>query len=217
MESKITAIKIQKRNHQRVSVYLDGKYAFGLARIVAAWLEVGQYLSETRITELKGEDTREAAFQQALKYLNHRDRSEAEIRQNLERHGFPEDTIEASLGRLRRNKLVDDKRFAKNWIDNRNEFRPRGRRALAYELKQKGISAAIIEEALVGFDEGEMAYQAACKKAQRWKKQEWPEFRNKIYGFLARRGFNYQTIIPVVERVWSEIHANKTIETNEMK
>jgi regulatory protein len=121
------------------------------------------------------------------------------------------------MERLRRSNLVDDKRFANNWIDNRNQFRPRGRRALTYELKHKGISEEIIEQTLEGFDESEMAYLAARKKARRWENLEWPDFRSKIYGFLARRGFNYEIIIPVVERVWSETHANQTTETNEMK
>ncbi|MGD9091639.1 MAG: RecX family transcriptional regulator [Anaerolineales bacterium] len=217
MEGKITAIKVQQRNRERVSVYLDGEYAFGLSRIIAAWLKVGQHLDEARIVELKNEDTHEIAYQQALKYLNYRERSEAEVRQNLKGHDLPEESIEATMERLRRNKLVDDKRFADNWIDNRNQFRPRGRRALTYELKDKGISDEIIEQTLAGFDESEMAYLAASKKARRWEKLEWRDFRSKIYGFLARRGFNYETIIPVVERVWSETHANQITETNEMK
>jgi len=217
MEGKITAIKVQKRNHERVSVYLDGEYAFGLARIVAAWLEIGQYIDERRIAELIDEDEREVAYQQALKYLNYRERSKAEVRQNLKKHDLPEAAIETAIERLHRSELVDDKRFAKDWIDNRSQFRPRGRRALTYELKRKGISEGIIEELLVELDEGDLAYQAACKKARRWENLEWPEFRSKIYGFLARRGFNYQTIVPVVERVWSETHENLTTETNEMK
>ena len=56
MGKQITDLKAQKRNHQRVNVYLDGEYAFGLSRIVAAWLHVGQELSPEKIKELKLED-----------------------------------------------------------------------------------------------------------------------------------------------------------------
>ena len=108
MEGRITAIKVQKRNHERVSVYLDGEYAFGLARIVAAWLEIGQYIDERRIAKLIDEDEREVAYQQALKFLNYRERSEGEVRQNLNKHDLPEDAIEAAIKRLRRSELVDD-------------------------------------------------------------------------------------------------------------
>jgi hypothetical protein len=62
MERKITAIAIQKRNRERVNIYLDGEYAFGLARIVAAWLQVGQFLSEEKIVDLQSEDGQESVY-----------------------------------------------------------------------------------------------------------------------------------------------------------
>ena len=77
---KITAIVVQKRSPNRVNIYLDGEFAFGLARIVAAWLRTGQELSEEKIEQLQAEESRERAFQQALLFLSYRSRSEAEIR-----------------------------------------------------------------------------------------------------------------------------------------
>jgi regulatory protein len=92
-------------------------------------------------------------------------------------------------------------------LENRSEFRPRSRRALAFELRQKGLSDEVIEQALVEAapaDE-DLAYQAALKQARRWKDLEWPEFRRKLNGFLARRGFSYDIAAPVVGRVWAEL------------
>jgi regulatory protein len=66
MGRTVTAIKAQKRNKDRVSVYLDGEYAFGLARIVAAWLHVGQELSEEKIVLLTSQDEVEAAYARSL-------------------------------------------------------------------------------------------------------------------------------------------------------
>ncbi len=94
MKHKITALTLQKRNHQRVSVFLDDEYAFGLARIVAAWLEVGQELSDEKIAQLRAEDEREVAYQRALRLIQYRPRSESEIRQLLRRHQTPEETAE---------------------------------------------------------------------------------------------------------------------------
>ena len=51
--TEITAIKLQRRNHQRVNIYLNGQFAFGLARIVAAWLQVGQNISHEKIEQLR--------------------------------------------------------------------------------------------------------------------------------------------------------------------
>ena len=69
MNHTITALTLQKRNRERVNVYLDGEYAFGLARIVAAWLVVGQELSDEKITQLRIEDEREVAYQRALRLI----------------------------------------------------------------------------------------------------------------------------------------------------
>jgi regulatory protein len=202
---RITALQLQKRNRQRVNVYLDGKFAFGVARIVAAWLQVGQELSEEKIAELQGEDAWEVAYQQALKFLNYRPRSENEVRRNLVEHQIPEEVAEGVLERLREAGLLDDARFAQTWVENRSEFRPRSRRALALELRQRGLEQADISKALEQVDEEAQAYQAALKQSRKIKATEWLEFRQKLSSFLARRGFHYEVILPTVKRVWEEI------------
>jgi len=208
---KITAIQVQKRNPNRVNIHLDGEYAFGLTRIVAAWLQVGQTLDEEKIAKLQAEDARERAMQQALLFLSYRARSEKEIRQNLSKHEIPETVIEETLERLRRDGFANDKQFASAWVENRSTFRPRGRKALALELRQKGIDDSTIESALEGIDEEALAYEAGLKKARKLvlslsKDQEWSEFRKKMSGFLARRGFSYSDIAPIASRLWNEIH-----------
>ena len=199
---KITALKRQKRNAQRISVYLDGEFAFGLSRFAAAWLEVGQELTPEKIRQLRETDEREVAYQRALNYLSYRPRSEREVRQNLQKHDTPEAVIDETLDRLRRNGLVDDLQFAKDWVENRSTFRPRGRRALAAELRQKGIARETIEAALQNLDEDALAYQAAVKQARKYENLEWADFRRKMNAFLARRGFNYETAKSAVEHVW---------------
>ena len=208
---KITAIQVQKRNPNRVNIHLDGEYAFGLARIVAAWLQVGQVLDDEKIAQLQAEDARERALQQALLFLSYRARSEKEIRQNLSKHEIPGAVIEETLERLRRDGFANDKNFASAWVENRSTFRPRGRRALALELRQKGIDDSTIESALEDVDEEALAYEAGQKKARKLtlslsKGQEWSEFRKKMSEFLARRGFSYSVIAPIVKRLWKELH-----------
>ena len=204
---KITAIQVQKKNPNRVNIHLDGEYAFGLTRIVAAWLHTGQILDEEKIAKLHAEDARERAMQQALLYLSYRARSEKEIRQNLSKHEIPEAVIEETLERLRQNGFANDKQFADAWVENRSTFRPRGRRALTLELRQKGIEDSTIESALEDIDEEALAYEAGLKKARKLRVQEWSDFRKKTSDFLARRGFSYSVIAPTVSRLWNEIHA----------
>ena len=204
MSGKVTAIKVQKRNPQRVNIYLDGEYTFGLARITAAWLQMGQELSDEKIAELRAQDSHEAAYQKALHFLDYRPRSTAEVRRSLEKHGFEPEVIEAVIQRLGRSGLVNDEQFAQTWVENRSEFRPRGRRALSMELRQKGLDDESIETALAELDEDSLAYQAALKQARKLQGLPKPDFRRRLAGFLMRRGFDYGVIEPVLEQVWQE-------------
>jgi len=205
---KITALSVQKKNPNRVNIYLDGEFAFGVARITAAWLKNGDELSDEKIAKLLAEDTREWAYQQALLYLSYRVRSEKEIRQNLRKHELPEEVIEETIERLRKAGLVNDNEFAQTWVENRSTFRPRSRRALEMELRQKGLDDESVHAAVSGVDENALAYEAAIKRVNRLKGQEWSEFRKKLSEYLARRGFPYSVIAPTVTQVWNETHAD---------
>jgi len=206
---KITAIEVQRRTPNRVNIHLDGEFAFGLARIVAAWLRVGQELSEQKIEQLIAEDAHERAYQQAMLFLSYRARSESEIRRNLRKHEIPEAVIEQTLERLRGDGLANDSQFASAWVENRTTFRPRSRRLMAMELRQKGLDEEAIKSAVETVDDEASAYEAAQKKAARWKDLEWNDFRKKLSEFLARRGFSYSVVSPVVTRIWSQMHADE--------
>jgi regulatory protein len=205
MGKQITALKAQKRNHQRVSVYLDGEFALGLSRIVAAWLHVGQELSAEKIAELKVEDELEFAYQRAIRYIGFRMRSVSEVQQKLNQQDIDTVVIENVIERLQKSGLLNDLSFAQMWIENRNEFRPRSHRMLAIELKKKGIQSDIISQIIEETTSDEvLAYTAAKKQARKYKHLEWQEFRRKLSSFLARRGFSYSTINPTVNQVWVE-------------
>ena len=202
---EITAIKLQKRNHQRVNIYLNGKFAFGLARILAAWLKVGQNISEEKIAELQAEDAIETAYQRAVKLFDYRDRSEHEVRQKLAKHNIDKGIIDAVILRLSKGEIINDRHFAAQWIANRTEFRPRSRCALRYELKQKGISEAIITSVLELVDDDKACYEAAQKQCRKYRGLEWNHFRKKMIAFLARRGFHYQIANQTTERIFEEL------------
>jgi len=206
---KITAIELQRKSPDRVNIHLDGEFAFGLARIVAAWLKVGQELSEEKIEQLLAEEAKERAFQQAILFLSYRARSESEIRRNLRKHEIPEAVIEETLERLRQGGLANDKEFASAWVENRYTFRPRSRRMMALELRQKGLDEEAIRSAMENVDDEASAYEAAQRRAARFKGMEWNDFRKKLSEFLARRGFSYSVITPVVTRIWNEAHIDE--------
>jgi len=204
MERKITALEPQKKNPNRVNIYLDDEFAFGLSRLYASGLIVGQSLSDDKIRELKNSDINDLGMQKALNFLRYRSRSEQEVHQNLRKHGFSEDVINQIIERLRQMNLVNDIDFANSWVDNRSEFKPRGRIALQSELRAKGIDSDIINEVLSDIDEEKLAYEAAQKQAHKYKNLDWKPFQKKMLGFLARRGFNYSVAGPIVKKIWRE-------------
>jgi regulatory protein len=213
MPRKITALQAQKRNHQRMNVYLDGTFAFGLTRIVGAWLNVGQELTDEKIAELQAQDARESAYQLAVNYLSYRDRTQAELEKHLKDHDIAPEICAEILARLAANGLLNDRRFAQRWAENRSEFRPRSRRMLAFEMRQKGLAGDDIQDALEQVNDEVQAYQAALSHTRKLRTLDWPDFRNKMLGFLARRGFNYETAAPAVARVWAETHTDHETET----
>ncbi|MBT3322974.1 MAG: RecX family transcriptional regulator [Anaerolineae bacterium] len=205
---KITAIKSQRRNLERVSVFLDGEFEFGIARVLVGSLRVGQMLAEDQIAALRADDELESAYLKAINFLSYRSRSSAEIRKNLRKHEISELCIEPTIERLEKLGFVNDKEFAETWVENRNTFRPRGKRALTYELRQKGITNKVIESTLEEMvNEEELVYRAGIKKAKKLARRnlEWQDFRKKLAAFLARRGFNYGVISPVLSQLWDEV------------
>ena len=202
----ITAIEIQKKRQDRLNIDLDGEYAFGIAAILAAGLKIGASLDPERIAALQARDAEEQAFQSALRLIGLRQRSEAELRTYLRKHKTPEDVVEHTLARLREHRHADDAAFARSWVENRSTFRPRGRRALTWELRRKGVPNEVAETALVEIDETALAYQAGIKKARQISLCDWPAFRMKVSAYLARRGFPSAIVASTVSQLWSETH-----------
>ncbi len=215
---KITAIEPQQKDPRRVNIYLDEEFAFGLARVTAGWLVVGQELSQEKIDSLQAEDAAETAYQKALHFLSYRPRSSAEVRRNLEKRGLSDELVEGTVNRLQQAGLVDDQKFAQTWIENRSTFRPRSKSALRMELRRKGLSDEIIQPVLDDqVDEQALAFEAARKYARRLAGLDWFDFRQKLSGFLARRGFSYTTLSPVVSEVWKEFQTADGGGTNDDK
>lgn len=206
MTKVITAITAQKRNTQRLNISLDGEYAFSLDRLTATWLKVGRKLSPEEIVSLQEKDEQEVAFNRALRYLSYRARSEAEMRKYLSDKGFSDHVSQTVIDRLKDERLINDPRFAQDWIDNRVSFRPRSQTQLRFELRNKGLSEDLIEDALqeADLDDIELACVAGKKLVGRYARLGWLDFRQKLGAALARRGFSYETVRSVTRQLWDE-------------
>jgi regulatory protein len=132
-----------------------------------------------------------------------------EVRRRLRRAGVEEADVEGVLVRLRQHGVVDDAEFTRYWLDQRQTFKPRGARLLRAELRNLGIDSAAATEATEAVSDtaGEDAYRAAAKKARLLGRLDERTFKTRLAQFLARRGFDWETIAPVTERLWAETAA----------
>lgn len=202
----ITLLERQKNNKERVNVYLDGEFAFGLNEMDAVLLRKGQQLSESEIDELRQKDAVVKAVDAAAQLLSYRPRSTQEIRQRLLKKSFNDVVVDTAIEKLQRLGYLDDRAFARFWIEDRNRFKPRGRRALSYELRNKGIDDSTINELLDEIvDESDGAYEAAQKRVRSMRGKTQREFKQKIGAFLQRRGFGYDSVNNALNQLIQEI------------
>ncbi|MFO7634427.1 MAG: RecX family transcriptional regulator [Caldilinea sp.] len=204
MAGVITTLKVQENNAERVSVFLDGEYAFGVTLDVAARLYQGQHLSDAEIDDLRTHDDVDKAYQAALHYLAARPRSRVEVERRLARKGHEREAIAAALERLEQRAYVDDEAFAAYWVDNRNQFRPRSAAAMTYELRQKGVDAETIRTALTEIDEDAAAWLAVERQLERWQGLTKEELERKVINHLARRGFGFEIARKSARRAWEQ-------------
>jgi len=205
--NKITAINAQQKNRSRVSIFLDDEYAFSLTKFTAAWLKIGQELTQEKIAELKAKDGNEILLQKAINFISYRPRSEKETRLRLRKYGCDHEQEDNIITKLISTKLLDDVKFAEIWVENRSEFRPRSKYLLRIELYKKGISDEIIDDALKNIIDEDLAIRAAKQQARKYQMLEWKDFRKKLIAFLSRRGFSYSVIQGLAKNIWEEMNS----------
>ncbi|MHA1887821.1 MAG: regulatory protein RecX [Promethearchaeota archaeon] len=202
MEKIITSLEVQKKNANRLNVYLDHEFAFGISRFVGTRLKQGEKLGESSITQLLEKDTREKAFQKALKFLNYRSRSVHEVEQKIEELGFGKSVIKTVVSELLAKNYLNDREFAENWISSRARSKPRSQKMIRYELRKKFIPEDIIEEALEAAPgNDELALRLGKKYLRRFAHIDEKKFTKKMTGVLARRAFSFSEIKTVLKKL----------------
>ena len=197
----ITTLKPQ-RNKKRVNVYLDDKFSFGidLENLVKLGLKIGKEYSEKEIEEVIKKAEFQKTYDKIIRYSTLRPRSKREVEMWLRKYKVHESLHEELFNKLKRLELLDDVKFATWWIDQRMSFRPRGKRALAAELRQKGINKETIKEVMtkIEIDETKVAKDLLKKYRYKWEKLPKNEKKKKMSSYLARKGFGWEIIKQVV-------------------
>lgn len=206
--SRITAIEVQKRRGERRSIYVDDEFVAGvdLEVVVKLGLKVGQQVDTERLEEILRIEELRKARECALTFLEYRARTGKELERKLLQKGYSEEVVAQVLDQLEDIDLVDDERFAADWVASRVEHRPMGRTRMTWELRRKGVAADAIEEALEQIDEEtefDMALEIARKKLGSSSAAD-PDVRRKLAGFLQRRGFRWEIVSRILDRLAPE-------------
>jgi regulatory protein len=197
---KITSIKAQVKNTERISIYVDEKYSFslGYTQLLDQKLYVGLDIDEKRIEDLKHISAFGKAYERALMYVMLRPRSVREVRDYARRKQWtPEDT-DAIIEKLTSKKYLDDRVFARLWVEHRALMKKTSKRKLHMELKQKGVSDDVITETLANseFDENDALRQLIEKKR---KLARYANDDQKLLRYLAGQGFSFDAIKSALE------------------
>jgi len=213
---KITSVEPQIKNPHRFNIFLDGSFAFGADEdlVVERRLVVGKEINKDDMEKLLSEAEVGKLVERVYGLLNVRYRSEREIRDYLKNLSFKrklkeqdelsEVVVEALIEKLKIRDLINDVRFAREWVEARRKSKKKGINALKAELFQKGINREIVDE-VIGADkrdemsEENLAKESLEKKLRIWKSLPEAEFKQKAIQFLMRRGFNYDIAKQVVE------------------
>lgn len=149
----------------------------------------------------------EKLYTHALRFLTKRPRSEKEVRDNLSKKKADPSNIDIIVAKLKEQKFLDDKDFALWWIEQRQILKPLGWRLLELELKQKGIRKEIIDEIKDAGKEVRreqellQARELGEKRFKKYVGMSRDEVYRKLGGFLARRGFDLDTIKAVIDQL----------------
>lgn len=146
-----------------------------------------------------------SASDYALRLLAIRPRSIREMRDRLQSKGYERPVIEATVAELCELGLLDDRKFAAQWVESRMALRPMGPSRLRAELLTKGVDRGIVEATLSKYsaetDERSEALALARKKIRTLQGLESGPARRRLAGFLGRRGFESSTIAEVLKTV----------------
>jgi regulatory protein len=202
---QITGLSPQSRDPNRLNVDIDGEFAFGVGAELAetAGLAVGMELTVEQATELIARDQVGKAIEAANRLITRRPRSEREIRQRLRQKGFDPPAIDAAVERLEGWRYLDDADFARFWVDNRESHKPRGRRLLEQELRQKGIDRDLISETIdaAELDEHAAALELGRAKLRTYSGLDTMTTRRRLGSYLARRGYDFSVVRATLDQL----------------
>jgi regulatory protein len=201
---KITAIKQQVKRPDRYSIFVEGKFVFGLSEsaLLQSKVYLGQEVDANEIESLKDGATLDKAYQASLGLIARRQRSHWEMETYLRRKGYEIELIEKVMKKLIAKGYVDDTAFAKAWLDNRRLLKHVSKQRLIQELRQKRVADSIIDT-VVAADTEEDAHVLAALVLRKRQQSRYKD-DTKLMQYLVRQGFRYDDVKSAVQDAISQ-------------
>lgn len=188
---KITAIKQQVKNENRVSVFVDEKYSFSLTldQLITEKLKKGLDLSESEVKSLKKKSADGKLRIRAIEWLCIRPRSEKELKDYLRKKNTESDYSQNLINEMTEKKYLSDENFAK-WFLELKKRQLKSQKEIVFLLRQKGVSRQIINHLLENNDviDRENLKNLILKKRSKYKDD------TKLMSYLIRKGYSFSDV-----------------------
>ena len=201
----VTKIVEQKKRANRRSVFLDGAFAFGAnLNVVAKFrLHEGQRLSADEVVAIQQGSVRQECFDHAIRFIERRMHSRKELSTKLTRAEYGPLVIKSVLDQLTELNYVNDARFAETRAESAAVYKHHGPNRARMELAKKGVeretARRAVEQVYEAHDSMATAREVAQGKMKSLARLEPHVARRRLMGMLLRRGFDFDTIKPVIE------------------
>lgn len=196
---KITRLEVQARHKDRVNLYIDDVFVTGLTLDTAVknGLKIGKDVDEKFVVDMIFDSEKQSAFNKTANYMKSSIKTVKQIKEYLNKKGYDEAVINAVVEKLKEYKYLDDSQYVTAFVNtNKSKY---GVRKLREKLKQKGVADANLSV----LDDYAEDVDALKKVAEKYMshKEKTPENYNKLYRFLAMRGYNFDDINACVNEI----------------
>lgn len=203
---KITKIEVQKRNKERVNVYIDNIYAFSAFSelVYKENLRVNCEVDEEKLLSIAKKENLAKCKETALKIIERSYKTEKEMQKRLMEKGFDSDNINIVISFLKEYNFINDNNYTKMYV--KDKITSQGKQKIKYSLIRKGISSDIIDNVIEEIrvdDEKEVAFELAKKKYKSLLRSEKDRYKlwNKLCRYLVGRGYDYSISKDVTNQI----------------
>lgn len=202
---EVTSIERQKKRDNRVSIFVDGTFFVGLtdSQLIDFDIYKGKKISQEELDKIKYQSNYGKIKDKAISLISIRPRSKKELKDKLILKKYELNLIDKVIRQLEKDKLLDDKIFAKQWVYHRTEFSGLGKRRIELELFKKGVDQNIAKKEVLKIADTQQfdkAFDLASKKYPLLKDEDKYKKREKLSAFLARKGYSWDIIKKVLDK-----------------